>query len=52
MPVLKVSLGKVEEHKVKLENPSDKPVKVIGKVTNATNFDFYPDEIIIQPYDY
>lgn len=47
MPVLKVSLGKVEEHKVKLENPSDKVVKVSGKVMNPTNFDFYPDEIVI-----
>lgn len=47
--VLRCELGKVEFHQIFLENPSDKEVKAISKVTNPTNFDVNPDNIILKP---
>lgn len=49
--VMKASLGKVEQQVVLLENPSDQKIQVQCKITNPTNFDIYPDELLIQPYD-
>lgn len=52
MPVLKTELGKVDVHKIKLENPFDKEVKIITKVINQTNFDVLPENIVIKPNDF
>ncbi|CAD8117028.1 unnamed protein product [Paramecium sonneborni] len=49
--VLKASLGKVEQQTVILENPSDTKINLQHKISNPTNFDISPDELIIQPYD-
>lgn len=49
LSVLRCELGKVEFHTIYLENPSDKDVKAFSKVTNPTNFDVNPDNIILKP---
>ncbi|CAD8106047.1 unnamed protein product [Paramecium primaurelia] len=50
--LLKASLGKVEQQVVILENPSDQKVTLQCRISNPTNFDILPDELIIQPFDY
>lgn len=51
LPVLRTELGKVEQHRIVLENPSDKEVKVVAKIVNQTNFDVVPENIVLKPYD-
>jgi hypothetical protein len=51
MNVLKASLGKVEEALIILENPSDQKVPINVRISNPTNFDINPDNIVIPPYD-
>ncbi|KAL4498636.1 hypothetical protein ABPG72_019754 [Tetrahymena utriculariae] len=49
MNVLRCELGKVEAHQIFLENPSEKEVKATTKVSNPTNFDVIPDNIVLKP---
>jgi hypothetical protein len=48
---LKAELGKTENHRVALENPSSKEVTVAYKIMNSNNFDVAQDNIKISPYD-
>lgn len=41
----------MESHEVVLENPSSKEQKINVKVSNLSNFEVSPEEIIIPPYD-
>ncbi|EGR28301.1 hypothetical protein IMG5_179020 [Ichthyophthirius multifiliis] len=47
LPLLKAELGKVEQQEVRLENPSNYDTKVEVIISNKTNFDVIPDQIII-----
>ncbi|EAR97253.2 flagellar associated protein (macronuclear) [Tetrahymena thermophila SB210] len=51
LPILKCELGKIEQHEVILENPSNEDVKVKVKISNPQNFEVYPENIVIPSYD-
>lgn len=50
LSVLKTELGKFSQHKIELENPTDKEVKAISRSTNSSNFEVLPSEIILKPF--
>lgn len=45
--MLKTELGKVDEHEVRLDNPSNEDVRVWVEVSNPANFEVLPESIII-----
>lgn len=49
MNVLRCELGKVASYNVLLENPSDKEVRAVARISNPTNFDVTPEVIILKP---
>ena len=49
--MLKAELGKVEQHEVRLDNPSNEDVRVWVSVSNPANFDVMPEEIIIPAHE-
>lgn len=51
LPMLKTELGKVEQHEIRLENPSNEDVRVYTQVSNSANFDVLPEEIIIPAHE-
>ncbi|EWS70940.1 flagellar associated protein, putative (macronuclear) [Tetrahymena thermophila SB210] len=50
LPILKTELGKFNQHKVQLENPTDKEIKAISKCTNTQNFEVFPQDIVLKPF--
>lgn len=51
LPVLKCELGKTDQHEITLENPSNEDVKVRATISNPTNFEIYPENIVIPAYE-
>ncbi|KAL4497051.1 hypothetical protein ABPG72_002207 [Tetrahymena utriculariae] len=51
LPMLKAELGKVEQHEIRLDNPSNEDVKVYTYVSNPSNFDVLPEQIVIPAND-
>lgn len=41
--MLKTELGKVEQHEIRLENPSNEDVRVYTFISNPANFDVIPE---------
>ena len=50
-PTLKAELGKVEEWMVYLENPSGFHTDINYKISNPNNFDIFPENISVGPYE-
>ncbi|EGR31281.1 hypothetical protein IMG5_114390, partial [Ichthyophthirius multifiliis] len=51
LPVLKAELGKTEQHEITLENPSNEDVPIQVKISNPSNYEVYPENIVIPAYD-